>query len=171
MSDSAGDDDEVEIIANPNPIAKKAKAVFGKSADEMLQVAAEKINNLQGEFTAILRQDVEKIQGLFRSAETDLAGRNGHIDAIRRLSHELRGQGGTFGYPLVTEIGDSLCKLLEMLKTVEPGHLPLLKSHVDALRAVAGADIKGDGGAIGRELTQTLHQIRIKLAAELGVDP
>jgi len=164
-------DDEVEIIANPNLIARKAKPVAGKSAEDLLKIAEQKVSNLQNEFIAILRQDTDRIQALFRSAETDLPGRGKHIDGLRRLAHELRGQGGTFGYPLVTEIGDSLCKLLEMIKTVEPNHMPLLRSHVDAIRAVAGADIKGDGGAIGRELTQTLLQIRVKLAAELGVDP
>lgn len=164
-------DDEVEIIANPNLIARKAKPVVGKSAEDLLKIAEQKVSNLQNEFIAILRQDTDRIQALFKSAETDLPGRSKHIDGLRRLSHELRGQGGTFGYPLVTEIGDSLCKLLEMIKTVEPNHMPLLRSHVDALRAVSGADIKGDGGTIGRELTQTLHQIRAKLAAELGVDP
>lgn len=165
MSDS--NDDDVEIIANPNPIAYKAKPI-GKTADDMLKAADQRVGKLKDEFSDILRRDAEAIVECFRKAEADAANRDAHLQAGRKLAHELRGQGTTFGYPLITEICDSYCKFLDLVKSVDTARMPLVKSHIDALRAVVGADIKGDGGAVGRELTQTLRQIREKLAAETG---
>ncbi len=165
MSDSNSDD--VEIIANPNPIPYKAKPL-GKTADDMLKAADQRVGNLKNEFGSILRRDADAIVECFRKAQAEPAKRDVHMQDGRKLAHELRGQGTTFGYPLITEICDSYCKFLDLVKTVDDSRMPLMKSHIDALRAVVGADIKGDGGAVGRELTQTLRQIREKLAAETG---
>lgn len=164
---SGSNDEDVEFIANPNPIAYKAKPL-GKTADDMLKAADQRVNNLKNEFGDILRRDAGSIVEAFRKAEAEPARRDQHLQDGRKLAHELRGQGTTFGYPLITEICDSYCKFLDLVKTVDAARMPLMKSHIDALRAVVGADIKGDGGAVGRELTQTLRRIREKLAAEIG---
>ncbi len=160
--------DDAEFIGNPNPIARKAKPVGGKSAEDMLREADQRVGVLKQEFNEILRRDTQIIVDLLRQAEADLAGRNSYLLDLRRVAHELRGQGGTFGYPLVTAVCDSYCKLLDMIHEVDESRLPLVRSHVDALRAVVGADIKGDGGAVGRELMESLHAIRRKLAEETG---
>lgn len=163
--------DDVEFIGNPNPIARKARPIGGKSAEDMLKEADQRVGVLKQEFSDILRRDTQIIVDLLRRAETDLAGRNSYLLDLRRVAHELRGQGGTFGYPLVTAVCDSYCKLLDMIHEVDESRLPLVRTHVDALRAVVGADIKGDGGAVGRELTESLRVIRHKIAEETGSDP
>ncbi|MBP6819223.1 MAG: Hpt domain-containing protein [Ferrovibrio sp.] len=159
--------DDVEFIGNPNLIARKARPV-GKNADDMLKTADQRVAALKNEFGSILKRDTQTIIELLRNAETDLAGRQRYLLDLRRVAHELRGQGGTFGYPLVTAVCDSYCKLLDMIKDVDEARLPLVRTHVDALRAVVGADIKGDGGAIGRELMESLRVIRQKVAEETG---
>lgn len=162
--------DDVEYISNPNPIARKARAVSGKSAEDMLKTADQRVGALKQEFGEILRRDTQIIVDLLRQAEADLGGRDTYLLDLRRVAHELRGQGGTFGYPLVTAVCDSYCKLLDMLQTVDDSRLSLVRTHVDALRAVVGADIKGDGGAIGRELMESLRTIRQKIAEETGAE-
>lgn len=162
------DDDEVEFITNTNPIAAKAKAIAGKTADDLLKTVDQRVSGLKQEFSAILKQDGPKIFALMQEAEKDPAACAQPVEGMRKLAHELRGQGTTFGYPLVTEICDSFCKFVEALKPVSAQHLPLLRAHIDALRAIVGADIKGDGGDIGRELMKGLRAIRQKAESESG---
>lgn len=156
------EDDEVEFIDNPNPIAAKTKAIVGRSADDMLKAADKKIGNLKEEFALLLRKENDRIGAALQIAQTDPGKAKAAVDRIRRISHELRGQGGTFGYPLVTEVCDSLCKLIDVTETGD-AQTKIVRTHVDALRAIVTANIEGDGGAIGKELMSSLRQIQEKL--------
>lgn len=74
-----------------------------------------------------------------------------------RLSHDLRGLGGTFNYDLLTIVGESLCGLIrnEALPRDRTLQRHIL-AHVEALRAILQFDLKGDGGEDGKQLLTTL---------------
>jgi hypothetical protein len=44
------------------------------------------------------------------------AERAGALHDMFEIAHDMRGEGGSFGFPLVTQIGDILCKYLTALK-------------------------------------------------------
>ena len=72
--------------------------------------------------------------------------------------HDLKGQGTSFGYPLVTKIGHSLCALTrDRASSYESRHLDLVKSHLDALELILTKGIKGEGGKVGAELVAKLE--------------
>ena len=80
------------------------------------------------------------------------------MEEISRIAHDMKGQGGTFGYPLITDFADSLYSLTQGRKEVSDNLVELVKSHVDAMRAVIRGRVSGDGGEIGKKLTQTLNE-------------
>lgn len=55
-----------------------------------------------------------------------------HLDMIFRLAHDMKGQGATFGFELISEIGDSLCGMTE-------GRVFATKAEFDAMHAHAKA--------------------------------
>lgn len=77
---------------------------------------------------------------------------------INSISHDMKGQGGTFGYPLMTHFADSLYSITDGRGKYTDNQVELVKSHLDAMRAVIKARLKGDGGPIGQELTETLDK-------------
>lgn len=77
---------------------------------------------------------------------------------INSIAHDMKGQGGTFGYPLMTHFADSLFNVTDGRGKYTDNQVELLKSHVDAMKAVIKARLKGDGGEIGKELTGTLDK-------------
>jgi len=86
------------------------------------------------------------------------------LKAMNLIAHELRGQGSTFGYPLITTFGRSLYEYTALDKdttSASPDLLELIKAHIDGLRAVIADKVKGDGGTIGKELVRML-QIAVK---------
>src|SRR5690606_28491972 len=94
-------------------------------------------------------------------AELDRLARNeGDLQSVKtifRVVHDLKGQGGTFGYALITAIAAPLCDFLRDAKTVPSGvQLDVIKAHLMALAVVIRKDIKGDGDEVARELVQTL---------------
>lgn len=75
---------------------------------------------------------------------------------IQEIAHEMKGQGGTFGYPLVSIFGDSLYDFTGPNAGITDNHVRIIKAHVDAMKATINGRIQGDGGQIGTELKAML---------------
>ncbi len=103
--------------------------------------------------------DVAKARAALAAAGEDPAHRAQHIEAVFRVGHDFKGQGASFGYPLITRIGHSLCTLTrDHALDYHDRHLELAKSHVDAIDLVLSKGIKGDGGQVGAALVAKLEQ-------------
>lgn len=76
--------------------------------------------------------------------------------ACRLLAHDLSGLGDTFGFPLVTSLCRSLCRFLKLRGGALDGAREVIAVHMDALRLIAAERVRGDGGPIGREITEEL---------------
>jgi hypothetical protein len=82
---------------------------------------------------------------------------------LYRMSHDLRGLGGTFGYGLVTTIGEALCSLINNTDLPDDRFLQRrVLAHVAALKAVHQFDLTGDGGNEGERLVATLEPVTAK---------
>ena len=84
-------------------------------------------------------------------------GRSTIIDDFYRVVHDMKGEAGTFGYPLVTRIGSSLCRYLYDHQEEQDFDLDVLQYHVDAIKAVITNNIEGDGGEVGQALVGELE--------------
>ena len=73
------------------------------------------------------------------------------------MAHELRGQGGTFGYPLISVFGKSLYGFTGPGAVYSDSHLEIVKAHIDSMRVVINDRIEGDGGRLGLELSKGLE--------------
>lgn len=62
-------------------------------------------------------------------------------EALFEHGHELAGQGGTFGYPLLSEIGRSLCGFVDGSRAVSAsGDIAVLRAHIAAVTQAVGAN-------------------------------
>lgn len=77
---------------------------------------------------------------------------------LYRLSHDLKGLGGTFDYQLITIIGESLCALIADQDLPNDRFLQrYIIAHVAALQAVLCFEMSGNGGDEGERLLATLE--------------
>jgi HPt (histidine-containing phosphotransfer) domain-containing protein len=98
----------------------------------------------------------------------------GAAEAGRRLhrgAHNLKGEGGSFGYPLVSVVAASLCLLLEHGYARIPEGRPAIEAHLAALRAVLAARLTGDGGTAGRDLLAALRDAVARCARAAPREP
>ena len=72
------------------------------------------------------------------------------------LAHELRGQGGTFGYPLITTFGKMLYESTLEGCREDDRAVEMIKAHIDSISVVIREKVSGDGGKLGRELLASL---------------
>jgi chemotaxis protein histidine kinase CheA len=124
------------------------------------------VANLAKDYASWALADVAKARAALASASGEPAGRARHVETLFRVAHDLKGQGASFGFPLITKIGHSLCALTrDRAREYEAKHLALANSHLDALDLVLTKGIKGEGGKIGAELVARLEQ---RVAEVLG---
>ena len=128
-----------------------------RSMAAVLARAQAAVDDLAKGYTTWARADVDRARTALEAAVATPAQRSRHVEELFRIAHDLKGQGASFGYPLVTKIADSLCKLTRDRKLAyEDRHLDLAKAHLDAAQLVLTKEIKGDGGQVGADLTAKL---------------
>ena len=63
------------------------------------------------------------------------------------------------GYPLITLVAGSLCKLIEIWENPKNFPLDQLNNHVDAIKIMLNQDIKSKDHPMGRKLTEGLLNV------------
>lgn len=145
----------VKYIQPPTNLRKKQiDAGVALSVNLAVLDAADRgIGEAKGAFMLAVGDDLSKLAAYCDMAMADRAGRAAHVEALYLKTSELKGQGASFGYPLLTTIGSQLCRFIETagndLSDVQMG---VVKLHVETLRLVIQQKMEGDGGAAGAKL-------------------
>lgn len=138
---------------------------------EVLAAAEAEIQNRAGDYATWIAGEVEELARRVERLRAEPAAVPGLVAQINRSAHEMRGQGGIFGYPLITHIAKSLYEATHgSFTAVTDNERLLFKAHVDAIKAVMNARVSGDGGATGKQLLATLDVAKKKYAKAEG-DP
>ncbi|MBI3438792.1 MAG: Hpt domain-containing protein [Proteobacteria bacterium] len=139
--------------------------VFGPDA---VARADETLKAMAGAMKQWIDADLARLQTLRLEAEAAHWDATS-TDAVMCAAHDLKGLGATYGFPLVTSIAASLCRLTETnAGKAAVAHNPaLVRAHVDALRAIVRDGIRAPNNPLGLALKQTLEAE----VAKLGVAP
>ena len=126
---------------------------------ETLARAEEATTALRANYTEWARIDVDHTQALLDAAKRAPEGRRGQLDLLYAAMHNIKGQGSSFGYPLVTRIGQSLCRLVAPGRALDEDGLKVAQAHLDALKLVLAQKIAGKGGEVGDKLAAKLESM------------
>lgn len=149
-----------ETITPPNPL-EKARTGDGpvKIDPNILRRAEQAVEELQDDYAAWAQKDVDGLREAVLSAQHDPKALDAAISEIYKRALDLKGQGGGFGYDLITSIGDLLTKFMEARDKINNRDFAIICAHIDAIQAVVREDIKGDGGKIGVQIVDGLSQL------------
>lgn len=88
---------------------------------------------------------------------------DGHNAAALRgvygVAHDIKGQGSTFGYHLITDIGQLLCRYAERAIERKKVDRAVIDAHVEAMRTVVDNRIQGPAGELGQEIIEALKGV------------
>lgn len=133
--------------------------------DAVLEAADAEIQSRAGDYTTWIAAEVEEMARRVDRLGADSRHVAGLLAEVNRSAHEMRGQGGIFGYPLITRIAKSLYEATRAgPQVVTPNEQLLFKAHVDAIKAVMHGRVSGDGGVTGTQLLASLDVAKKKYA-------
>jgi len=148
---------------------KEKTAGLGQSNDQLmfldevaLEAAQRIFEEMAEDYPDWVNEQIEALYELHRRCVDSPEQRRGLFEQITAQAHDLKGQGGTFGYPLVTAFAASLNRFSTIRHDITDNHVEIIKAHIDAMRAVIRDRIKGDGGEIGEALQRGLEQVIAK---------
>jgi CheY-like chemotaxis protein len=132
----------------------------------ILKKAESQLDRLAGDYSEWVKTSLMQLKtACVRAKSSDIRKREQYMVIINRISLDLRGQGTTFGYPLITEFAKSLYESTLNIDDVEDSMLNFIKDHINAISAVIRDQVKGMGGEVGEALVVGLEEARLKRAA------
>jgi len=146
----------------PNKTPKKMlRTESAPSIDEAVKKAEANMAEFVKSEPNWAEEDLDRLAEAFGNAQKDEENRKTHLDNVYAIAHDLKGMGGNFGYPIVTDITAMMCKYIE---TQSPPDIHIVSLYVSSLRVVFENQLAGDGGEEGRVLVDRLLKLSGKMA-------
>lgn len=102
---------------------------------------------------------VNELKGIVDSLSGDELKTDEKADRIYDLTHNIKGMGGSFDFPLMTSSGSSLCSYIKGLPADKALSRKVVDAHVRVFEVVLEHKIQGDGGEKGKILQSRLASI------------
>ncbi len=159
-------DDKLEVINPPNNLKQKVGTGGAGAVDlEALERAEQVITGMTDSYLEWVAEDLKKIDQAYAKLAEATGDRKEEMEAVFHISHDIKGQGGSFGYDLMTAIANELCRLIEKAEKIGDEEVEAVKLHIASLKLVIGQDLKGQGGKAGEKMLAGLQQVCDKLLA------
>lgn len=164
----------VRIVNPPTSLKERASKPGGKKFEDLVASGDHVVEENQGDYRKVAESDLNDLRWILDRIKATPDDIEGQIGAMFRIAHDMKGQAATFGYPMVTNVANSLCRFVE--RVGETGRtavqnvdalVEIIRLHVDALRLLLTHDMKGPGGETETKLLGGLNAAGEKILATL----
>jgi hypothetical protein len=162
---------KVEVIHPPTNLRDKVSITADGVDLDVLEKAEQVIASLSTSYLEWVEEDLRKVQKLVEQIEAAAPEAVPPLlSDLYTVAHDIKGQGGSFNYHLMTAIGKYLCRFIEAIQTApQASHWPVLRVHVDALRLIIAEKMEGDGGAEGDRMLRGLRAAITKTVGQIDL--
>jgi HPt (histidine-containing phosphotransfer) domain-containing protein len=148
---------DYEVITPPHEL-RKVLAPAGDVIDDPVGRAEAALAELSSEFSGWMESECDRLEAARQDVKRGGFTQKSH-EVLFRAAHDIKGEAGTFGYPAVAGIANSLCRLIEHTPDMQRIPLPLVDQHVDAVRAVVREYGRPDLLDAATALTKRLREV------------
>src|SRR5256885_1423672 len=141
---------KVQIINPPNTLramVDDGKATKGLDAS-LLGKAEKALEDAKPQIELHVKGEVTRLQTVMAKVLSSQGADKSALDELFHVGFELKGQGTSAGFSMVTRFADSLCRYTEAVKQPGAKELAIMKAHVDSIAAIVGRGIHGDQNPI-----------------------
>jgi len=150
---TGGDEGESMAVERPKvPLTDRSFAGTRPRAEAAIAALADQYPALIGDQLAHLRALMEEVG----------SGKNAHgasVAALFRVAHDIKGQGTSFGYPLMTRVAHNLCRLLRDRNEIDHDDLIIVQAHIEAMSTIIDNEITDEQSDLGVKLLSLLENL------------
>lgn len=103
-----------------------------------------------------LKAEITRLESAMALVKSDSRS-DTSMEALYHRAHDLKGLGSTYGYPIITRIAGTLCRLIDTKDKRRLSPLALVEVHVEAIKAASRNQIRTDEDPVGRALVDELE--------------
>jgi len=141
------------LKAKAPPIEKNLKKVIIEATDVIEAMTDDYIEWAKG--------DINRLKEAVSKLKAD-SGSKMAIDGVYAIAHDMKGQGSSFGYPLITYVLDNLCKFLGNFDKLEKEDVDIVLLHVEFVDVIIANNLTGKGGEMGAAVLKGMQEILAK---------
>ncbi|WP_085901691.1 Hpt domain-containing protein [Kiloniella majae] len=112
-------------------------------------------------YRAGMEENFSTLAGILEEIKNNPKDASRAMDQARSIVHNMKGQGTSFGFPLMTRVSDSFYELLKHQAQQNVVHLStpkLYEAHLKALQSILSNEISGEGPEIFQEVAASLKE-------------
>jgi len=116
-------------------------------------------------FDEWLNTEITRMESAMSAVQSQ--GRNeDNMEALYHRAHDLKGLGATYGYPIISQIAGTLCRLIDSGDRRMSAPMSLVGVHVEAIKAAARNGTRTDDDPVGKALVLELETKVVALDPE-----
>lgn len=144
------------VFKVPNTLKAKIGNAPGPDLDQIVAEAEKALDGMREQSRGWLQDYFDAFSAAMEDFQAGKVPGSEAIERIRKTAHEIKGQGTTFGYPLLTAVGHRLQTWIERDPQAAARHPEVAAAHIDFMRLVFNGGIHDLGGAKEAELIAAL---------------
>ena len=157
---------EVKYITPPVNLRQKQKlaGVTGTIDAVWLDAAEKSMGNAKFDYLEAVGEDFNRLQSAYEVALKEKANRVQRVQELYAVVQVIKGQGSSFGYPLISNVGAQLARFIEDCgDNLTDAQMEGVKVHVETLRLILQQKMEGDGGPMGQKIVAGLALVIKKM--------
>src|ERR1700724_1388951 len=147
-----------EVIVVPNRLKKKAMRHAASDEPDPLSDAEVALEELSPQCGSWMEDECRALE-----EARLLVHHHGLTDdsrqALFRAAHDIKGHGTTFGYPMASDVADSLCRVMEHAGGTAQVPLTFIDQCVDSVRAIIREHDDDNAEETAAELAKELRAL------------
>ena len=151
---------DAKFINAPNNLRSAKKGSGRAKLDlKVLERAEKVVEKIQAEYSDWAEEDLVALDGVLKELKSGNADQQGPLKALYRLSLDMKGQGGSFGYRMMSEVAGRLNDFIAKRHALSALDIEVVEAHIAALHALYRQNVRDDGGKMGTALLIGLDKI------------
>jgi len=160
-----------QFLSPPQELKRKAvnfKTGFSVNLTDEITEKLEKTIAAKGDAFAIEVMDkLKSMRQTIKGVGADSVARMLMLPSVAEMALDIKGMGGTFGYPLLTMLAKSLHDFIGTLNMPTDGQFEVIRIHVDAMYVMLGQHVTGTGGTTEKTMLTMLSSAVNKVAEQV----
>src|SRR6266568_1769515 len=149
--------DHEVITPDTRKLRRMMRAALPGEPDPV-EAAERALSRISGDFHLWMKDECARLDAARRNVKDNELSKETSQE-LYLAAHDIKGDGGTFGFSEVVRAAGSLCRLIEYSPELKKIPMAIIDQHVDAIRAIVREHARPDIGKIAGALVETLRSV------------